>query len=193
MSLNLSDLIWTRLWNSLDEATRSRTAFTTLTLSTTGLDQRPKSRTIILRQIDKDNGILRFATDQRSRKIEEISAKPYVSLTGYDGNHSVQIRLEGHALVNSNTEQTKSFFNTLKPHTHYLFTSNERPGTKISHPKDVQFAEESDRTSAIAFQNFALVDINLDAIEWLDLTATPHHRIRFEKAGQPWSHQWLLA
>lgn len=193
MPLTLSDEIWTGIWNSLDMATRSRAAFTTLSLSTIGLNHKPKSRTIILRQVDKENGIVRFATDLRSRKIEEITAQPCVALTGYDGNDSVQIRLEGSALINVSPEQTKSFFNTLKPHTHYLFTSNERPGSEISRPEDVQFAEEIDRTSDIAFQNFALVDIVLEAIEWLDLNKDPHHRLRFERIGAQWSPQWLVA
>lgn len=193
MPLTLSDEIWKGVWNSLDLATSSRGAFTTLSLSTTGLDHRPKSRTIILRQVNKENGVIRFATDLRSRKIEEINAQPYVALTGYDGNESVQIRLEGRAYINLSPEQTKSFFNTLKPHTHYLFTSNERPGSKISRPDDVQFAKESDRTSDIAFQNFGLVDIVLDAMEWLDLSKAPHHRLRFERTGEHWSHHWLVA
>lgn len=193
MPLTLSDEVWKGLWNSLDMATSSRGAFTTLSLSTIGLDHKPKSRTIILRQVDKENGIVRFATDLRSRKIEEIKARPYAALTGYDGNESVQIRLEGRALINVSPQQTMSFFNTLKPHTHYLFTSNERPGSEISRPEDVQFAEESDRTSDIAFQNFALVDIVLEAIEWLDLNKAPHHRLRFERTGEHWSPQWLVA
>ncbi|NBR79124.1 MAG: pyridoxamine 5'-phosphate oxidase, partial [Alphaproteobacteria bacterium] len=51
-----------------------RSAFHTPTVATIGLDGRPRLRTIVLRACDTANRSLRFHTDARSDKINELRA-----------------------------------------------------------------------------------------------------------------------
>jgi pyridoxamine 5'-phosphate oxidase len=75
-----------------------RSAFHTPTLGTIGRgDGRPRLRTVVLRGFDAAGPSLRFHTDRRSAKIEEMRVSPQVSLHVYDAAAKLQVRVEGWA------------------------------------------------------------------------------------------------
>ncbi len=89
-----------RVWAALMAGAQpGRTPFTVLQLATSGLDDTPKVRSVILRSADAERGAVSFFTNLRSAKIKEMRRQPRVSLIGYDADAGFQIRLEGKATI----------------------------------------------------------------------------------------------
>ena len=64
--------IYNQIWSFLEEGVKDRNSpFHTPTLVTLE-NNNPAARTLVLRSANKETEILRFHTDQRSKKIEQI-------------------------------------------------------------------------------------------------------------------------
>jgi pyridoxamine 5'-phosphate oxidase len=185
--------IFDEIWSELSKACAERHAFTTLTLATVDAKNAPQARTIILRGAQSEQGEISFATDIRSQKCADITANNRVALTGYDSTRSIQLRLAGRASINRHESERQAAFSSLKPHTHYLFTSSQRPGTAITSPSEIHFVSDEQRISLAAYENFGWVTVEIDQIERLDLRQNPHQRIGFAKHSDEWLANWLVA
>src|SRR5438034_1045620 len=80
---------------------------TGMTLSTVDADGRPSARVVLLKGIDQ-RGLV-FYTNYTSRKAQEISARPGVSLTFWWPQLESQVRFEGPA-VKGTPEEADEYF-----------------------------------------------------------------------------------
>jgi hypothetical protein len=70
-------------WTLLERgAADRRSAFHTLAVATTGLDGRPRVRTVVSRRVDPPARAVRFHADSRSAKVAELRADPRLALLG---------------------------------------------------------------------------------------------------------------
>ena len=60
---------------------------------------RPNTRNVVLRDFSIEDLTVRFHTDKRSSKIQDIKANRYVCLIGYDKRAKLQIRIDAEANV----------------------------------------------------------------------------------------------
>ncbi|MBL0405623.1 pyridoxamine 5'-phosphate oxidase family protein [Microvirga aerilata] len=179
------------LWQSLGAATQSRSPFTTMQLATIGMDGAPRVRTVVLRQADEVRSTVSFVTDLRSPKIAEIRREPRVSLVGYDPQAGIQVRLEGRAVILDQPEDKKSIWDRCRPHTLALFQTPDAPGTEIASPRAVSGTVEHCDGTEQAFRNFCVVTVELQRLEWLDLSPEGHQRCFFRQTAGSWVGTWI--
>ncbi|BAN97206.1 hypothetical protein E05_24400 [Plautia stali symbiont] len=134
---------------------------------------------------------LRFTADRRSSKMQDIAAQLHVALLAYDAANSVQLRLAGTAQRVDDVQQRAAAWHTLRPHSHALFQSPVRPGSVIAHP-DEALPASAQKVGNGPDEHFALVQITLHSVEWLDVSREPHQRARFEATADGWQGSWRV-
>lgn len=174
------------IWQRLEEAATSRSAFNFLQLATIGLDGAPQVRTIVLRRCNPQEATLSFETDLRSPKVQEIRNDPRVTLVGFDPTASVQLRLSGEAAVVADDRMRRMVWQSLRNRTLVLFDTPYAPGTIIAEDGRDAAIQDTPSMSTSAFDRFALVSIVWSRLELLDLSPTSHIRHAFEQRGDRW-------
>lgn len=171
------------VWQSLEEATTRRTGFTLGYLGTVDEDNQPQVRAVILRRFDTERHYLLIATNAHSAKVAEIRRRPLVGLTVTDDARGVQLRITGTARVIEDDAERARAWATFGPQTRHLYASPLTPGSRLA---DNEQAESEDDDSA-AFDRFAWVGIDLDRLDWLDISTPQHERWQFSRDGRSWS------
>lgn len=175
------------LFERLEQAPATRSAFNFLQLATIGLDGAPQVRTIVMRGCSRAAGTVSFVTDIRSPKIVEIGRDPRVSLIGYDMAAMVQMRMTGRAEIVADEGERRRMWTALKGRTLLLFDAPLSPGTPVDAAGNPLQPVEDAHAPAEPFERFALVTVSLSSLEWLDLSAEPHRRILYRRGGQGWT------
>lgn len=170
-----------RAWASLERGARDRRAgFHTLMLSTFGLEGYPEARTVVLRYASGQNRVVRFHTDARSTKFREMQQTPQVTLLGYDPPSKLQVRLRGVATLHQQDEVARAAWRASQPQSLMCYRQPEPPSSKVNSPpsapdlRGVTFAPED------GLENFTVVSVSVQSLEWLYLSRLGHQRIRFD-------------
>lgn len=186
--------IWTR-W--LRGGADRRSPFHTPVIGTISSDATPAQRVMVLRKVDRAAGVLRFHTDRRSTKIDQILANDAVSIVGYDAGAKIQLRAEGTAdLVHqgpiadqawaaTSTSGRRSYLTTLAPGSVSDIATSGLPAV---FERCVPTLDESEAGRA----NFAIMPVMINRLEWLHLAATGHRRAAFTRTGDIWRGEWLI-
>lgn len=167
------------IWDSLHAATVQRTGFTLATLATVTAAGQPRARSVIVRDFATDPERISVATHADAAKVSEMRARPAVALTFYDAASSVQLRAEGVAKLVDDPVERQRVWDTLAPHSRDLYTATTLPGVPLE--------AAADPDSRTAFERFAWVSIELDRLDWLDLSGEPHQRWQFRREGASWA------
>ncbi len=99
-------------------------------LATSGTDDTPKLRTVVLRRITDPLNVW-FYTDQRSPKVLEIQRMPRVSALFYHTQKKLQVVLYGQAEAITDTVEQDRLWNELPPHAHLDYQGISPPGERI--------------------------------------------------------------
>ena len=142
----------------------------------------PESRTVILRNFNKDKFELNIHSDIRSRKIKQIESNNNVSCLFYDDKKKIQIRINGQAKIEKSYQPS---WDKLTNWSRRCYLSEHEPGTEIVKPSSgfpEKFINESpnDEESIEGLQNFAVIKIIISSIEWLYLASQGHRRAIFK-------------
>jgi 3-hydroxyisobutyrate dehydrogenase len=189
---NLSELeqdCWDRL---VTGAVKSRTPFHTPSIAT--LHQGDVSlRTVVLRKTLTTERELRFHTDIRSPKWQELSKNPSISALFYDSIDRIQLRIKGKAVLHHTNDITAEAWQktSLSSRKCYLtrfspssFTEESTSGLtdNIEHENFTLAESES------GYFNFGIVSIHVQSIDWLWLNHAGHRRAYFdyEKGVNSW-------
>src|SRR5690625_552507 len=175
--------ILSRIWQALHDATSQGTGFTLGFLATIGVGGGPRVRAVILRQFEAAPARIYVATNVHSDKVDEIQQHPQVALTLQDG--SVQLRIQGKAGITDDVEQITAW-QALAPHSRQLYATAGIPGEAMD-----EAAELADDPGT-AFQRFAWVRIDLEHLDWLDLSADSHRRWQFHLEVDGWVGQRVV-
>ncbi len=186
--------IWTR-W--VRGGADRRSPFHTPVVATISSSANPAQRVMVLRKVDRHASILRFHTDHRSTKAEQILANDAISVVGYDAGARIQLRADGTATIVRNgpvadqawgaTSRSgrRSYMTTLAPGS---ISDSATSGLPTPFEKTVPTLAESEAGR----ENFAIVTVTIDRLEWLHLAATGHRRAAFQRTGDSWAGQWLI-
>ncbi len=186
--MDLSDALST-LWAALHlGASPARSPFTIWQCATLGLDGAPQLRSIVLRDADERARTLSFHTDLRSPKVAEIAADDRVALVAVDLDSYRQLRLSGRAQVVGDAGRRQAMWSAARPHTLILYQTPHAPGTSIAAPEDGHVPPGE---AAGGFGNFALIDVELQQMELLDLSPGHHRRALFRWEQGRWCGQWI--
>jgi hypothetical protein len=175
-------------WRALAEATTRRTGSTLAALATVDATGAPQLRSVILRDCDPHAGTLGFATDGRSAKVHEIRAEPRVAVTVYDDATGVQLRLAGRATVVTDPEERRRRWAALGAHTRRGYASPTAPGTPLAaDPGTGQADPDPGEPDEAWFDRFAWVEVRVDAVDRLDVSADPQERVLLTRDGDTWT------
>ena len=152
------------------------------TLCTVDNNSRPQARTVIFRNFNIEKFYLYIHCDLRSKKINEIKNNSHVSLVFYDDKKKIQLRIRGIAKIEPSK---KDSWNKLSNWSRRCYLSEEPPGIDKQEPTSgfsqrYYFNAPSTEESEKGLQNFSVIEIIAEEIEWLFLASQGHRRILFD-------------
>lgn len=177
-------VIWKKLTKDLrDGAALKAHPFHYCTLATVGLERMPRLRTVVLRKVSDDLD-LSIYTDQRSKKILHIKENNRVSLLFYHPKKLVQIKIEGLAGIETDSQVLEKHWKGIRPVGRKDYTTSEAPGSDISDPDAVEYLEDKNY--------FCIVEIEPFKIEYLKLQQPNHLRVKYSKINHSWKSEFLV-
>lgn len=184
------DALLRTAWSMVEQGVGDRTAsFHIAQVATVDGAGMPAVRSVVLRGFDSQSLTLRFHTDIRSGKVDEIRAQPAIAIHLYDRFEKVQLRLSCLAGVHYLDDVTAAAWQAMRPMSQECYGQQSSPGTALSVPDggaDITAAVKRD-----AVDNFAVVTARIRTLEWLYLSASGHRRAFFDfRTGQE-TQTWL--
>jgi pyridoxamine 5'-phosphate oxidase len=178
MSARLDSLtaIEDALWQALQRAVHDKAhPWRTPVLATTDGDI-GDARTVVLRETERDSATLRLYSDARSAKAAQIASHPQGTLVMWSPALGWQLRVRVVLAVSTEGLEVSSRWAQLKlspAANDYL--SARAPGT----PLEAALAARGERA------HFALIDAQVQSIDWLELHSQGHRRARFVLGATP--------
>ncbi len=164
-------------WSMLERGVKDRKSpFHTPSVATICADGSPTIRTIVLRGCDTQARHLRFHTDTRSGKINELMANPQGAMHFYDAATKVQLRLRVKLETLSGPAYDAAWQAT-RPMSRECYQVTQGPGSPIEAPQDVTFDAQATHDGA---DHFVPVRAQVETMEWLYLAARGHRRALFD-------------
>ena len=173
-----------------DGVENSKSMFHTPVLSSF-VEKTISTRTVVLREFDSENRILRFHTDNRSGKIEELKENSISSVHGYDPDLKVQIRLKGKTSLHINNEISKKAWAESKEMSKMCYSVKDSPGNKVSSPEPFDLIKE-EIDIELGYSNFAVLHFIYDSLEFLFLKGSGHRRSLFDWSSDQLKSSWLI-
>jgi pyridoxamine 5'-phosphate oxidase len=187
-----------RGWALLEEGARSRKSpMHTPSLASIDAAGLPTQRVLVLRAAEREAARLRFHTDVRSPKVSEIGDGAAVHVLAYHPDARIQLRLSGTARVERAGEMVDTVWRDSTLFARRCYLAEGAPGSALDAPGSglpawVEGREPDESEVQPARANFALLFVEVRAMDWLHLANSGHRRAWFERVGGEWSGRWLL-
>lgn len=168
------------------------------TVGTVDHNGAPQLRIMVLRAVLRDARTLRFHTDSRSFKADQLRQNAATGVLIYDHAAKAQIRLSGKTHLMPDGELADAAWSGSTPFARRCYMSEAAPGTLLAKPSSglpewiegKQPAEEQLRDYRT---NFAALLVEVETVEWLYLANAGHRRARWQwnLAQNSWIGSWL--
>ncbi len=155
-----------------------RSGMHTLTVATIGADGAPRLRTVVNRGFDAATRILRFNTDARSPKLQELTADPRAAIHAYDPKAKTQLRLEALATIHRDDDLRQSAWDKTRDFSRECYRVVRAPSGVVEKPHDVTFTDGHHPDEGE--ENFVAVTLRVHTLEWLYLAHQGHRRAKFK-------------
>ena len=170
-----------------DAVDNSKTLFHTLVVSSFD-GSKISSRVMVLREFDIKRKIMRFHTDYRAPKIQQLSKYPFATVIGYDPNLKVQIKLHGKIEVNYDNEITSKAWAGSTNRSKKCYSIK---GGSSKHIKDPNEFDIQEYEAENGYTNFSVLIFTFDSLEFLYLKRSGHRRA-FHSWGDNLESNWLV-
>ena len=169
-----------------DGVKNSKNLYHTFTLSTLDKES-PKSRTVVLRNVETAPLKIFFNADYRSPKIKQLINNPQCSALFYDINRRVQIRMNCSSTINYRNHISAKIWDKTALQSRKCYMGPYTPSSTLDtyHPNiPFEYAKKDpDRTSSEqGYANFVHVELSIIDLDILQLHHDGH--IRFKVADQ---------
>lgn len=186
-------------WALLAEGAQNRKSpFHALSVATISGNQ-PSQRIMILREVKSDKRILRFNTDMRTSKVNDISQSHPVSILAYHPEMKIQMRLAGPAKVETDSEAVDAAWEQASLYGKRCYLADPAPGSPVDLPTSgldpLMEGRKPEAAEVLsARQNFGILLAEINRIDWLYLAHTGHRRAEFHwnPASGNWDSSWLV-
>jgi hypothetical protein len=142
---------------------------------------KPVNRTVVLRDMTEDKHLI-FYTDLRSGKVEQFQNNPNAEALFYHPKKLLQVKVAGKMKVVENEDTIKYYKQKVQGGSTKDYTTQVSPGTPIKNPDHVDYGEKL---------NFAVLELQTESIESLQLKRPNHIRCVFKKEDD-WNGQFLV-
>ncbi len=182
------DAVWDHAWARLFAGARGRGDPWHQGVLATSSPEGPQARYAVLRAVDAQSGRVAFHTDCRSPKCAELAQDARMSWCFF--GHGEQLRLQGRASLHLDDDAADQAWAACRPQARATYAVPLPPGTPVSHPELAERAGAAS-TDALTRGHFALVQVQVDCLDWLLLAASGHRRARFERQDARWQSTWV--
>ena len=172
-------------WHELEKAlTDGNHGWHLAAIASVGADGGPDCRTVVLRAVDPEARTVAFHTDRRAAKIATLQRDPRVSVLVYDRALRIQLRAAGEASVHLDDDLADAAWQRSSPSSRRCYLAPHAPSSTLEDfspnlPGDLLHRAPDEAGSELGRDNFALVTVRLDVIDWLHLRHDGHVRARF--------------
>ncbi len=193
MEAKLDDIL-AKSWAKLQQAKEGKAGSRYITVCNFA-ECYPNAYTVVLREVLPDEHQVIFHTDFRSEKVNEIKSKPNLTIVYYDDADHVQIILKGKVAIHYLDDVAKQQWQQsgFKSRRNYLTQKApssplKEEGSGLEYLGDKKF----DDNDLSGYENFAVVILDVNALEYLQLNKDGNRRGRF-KAEQKnvWIGEWI--
>jgi|TARA_B100001094_G_scaffold125484_1_gene121441 hypothetical protein len=146
------------------------------------------SRVMVLREFNFDNKILRFHTDNRAAKIDDIMKNASSTVIGYDPDLKIQIKMQGQTKVHIDDEVAKMAWNESTPRSKKCYSVKGGSTKEIEDPQDYDI---QDFIVEDGYKNFAVLIFKFQSLEFLYLKSSGHRRA-IHKWDDNQTSTWLV-
>ncbi|NEP03843.1 MULTISPECIES: Npun_F5749 family FMN-dependent PPOX-type flavoprotein [Okeania] len=172
---------------------RSLTYARYVQLATVTAEGQPKNRTIVFRGFLEETNQLKFITDSRSNKVEQIEKNPWAEICWYFPKTREQFRLTGKLyLIKANNPDPKlaqvreTTWQEISDNARQQFTWPNPGESKV----EIGAFELSPPNPAYPLSNFYLLLLNPTKVEHLELKGEPQNRWLYQiDNSKTWSTQ----
>lgn len=152
-------------------------------------------RTVVLRKAIPLTKELRFHTDIRSNKWKELQDSNSIGVLFYDPSTRVQIRVKGKAILHFNDQMTSEAWQKMTLSSRRCYLSLASPSSFSAIPTsglsdEIEHEKFTLDQSEVGAQNFGIVSIQVESIEWLWLNHAGHRRAFFDYVNSIYS--WMI-
>lgn len=152
--------------------------------------------TVVLREASRDNNSLVFYTDLRSEKVAEINEDNRITILKYNEECRVQVILRGTADIYHQNAITQHYWSKDGYKGRRSYLAQPAPSSVINEPEDgLEYlnGKEFNETDMEGYENFAVVKVQILALEFLKLSREGNRRARFTlNSSNEWQGQWLV-
>ncbi|MGB7372122.1 pyridoxamine 5'-phosphate oxidase family protein [Erythrobacter sp.] len=153
------------------------------------------ARVMVLREFDRDAYTLRFHTDTRAPKVAAVEADPRMAVLFYDKEAKIQIRAKGIARIERDTPLAQSAWDAGSNFARRCYLG-DGPGTASpvptsGLPQELEGVEPSEEDIVPARENFAILVVTIERLDWLYLAHTGHVRAVFDRSDEAWTGRWV--
>ena len=175
------------IWDFFQQGVKNKkSAFHLPTIATCGMKSF-NLRTVVLRQVIREDNIVVFHTDIRSKKIAELKSNNKLLLHIYDKKNKIQIQAEGKAKIFYKEKINNLIWNSLSNNTKSVYLVNKTPGKKIANQKDFK-----NLTHDEGYENFAIIKVKIYQIIFLQLSHSGNKKALFKYVSKNNKYFWLV-
>ena len=167
------DKIWNELTLGLNSGKHPFHIFSVSTVK----NNKPDSRTVVLRAVEKENKSISFHTDLRSKKVLQIKESENICALFYDKDTKIQLRIYGSASKETDSLLIKEKWNSSKEMSKLCYLNKISPGEVINESKDYLYGKEELNNIELGIKNFSIINIKISQIDWLSLNHKGHQRM----------------
>lgn len=142
---------------------------------------KPIIRTVVLRDMADEYSLI-FYTDERSEKVKHYENNSNAEVLFYNHKKLLQIKVGGGISQVQDEERINYYKQKIQGSSQKDYTTLKKPSTPIKNPDNVEYGNEL---------NFAVLELNTEYIESLQLKRPHHIRCLFEKKDN-WKGQFLV-
>lgn len=187
--------IFSECWSKLEEGGSKDSALRNITVcnyAPNGIN----AYTVVLREADASTHTLTFYTDHRSPKVEQLKLNGQVTVILYSDEEKLQLTLKGQAHVHCQNELSQQHWKKSGYKGRRSYLAQPSPSTIIEEPADGLDhikGKEFDEHDPAGYENFAVVTITANYLEYLKLNREGNRRAKFtfDENGE-WLGKWLV-
>ena len=178
-SLNMAWQLWGR--GTVDR----HSAFHAPVVTSVDVAGNPQARTMILRAVDRETRTMRFHTDARSAKMLHWKLNSNICILGYDASKKIQLRVNGRVVLHTTGAVADDAWKNSRPESRVGYSVKILPGSVVDTPGDASQSDGEGR------ENFAVVMVGVDSLEWIYLNAAGNRRALFSWSDGVLKSDWL--
>ena len=185
---NLKEIFKREIKFLIDGISNSSNPYHFFSLSTLNNEQ-VTSRTIVLRNVDKNPLAIYFNADYRSPKVKQLLSNSQCSVLLYDNKRKLQIRLECEAIINYNNTISKKIWTRTPMQSRKCYMGKYSPSQPLEEwnpniPLKYLKKDPERLDSESSYNNFTVIKLIINTLDILELHHDGHIRFNLDSSGK---------